>query len=196
MIEFIKNVNDFVSFFFFQRVFENYTFLAFTIFLAGFWTFTYKKIPETKNKTFEEISALFRRDEDTMNVNGVNMLQETLQPAELMYVEKQAPLAQCKYYISLIHHSNHGISFLISKWNIFFSLVQYMQNNIQIQICVLKIAHTIGKSIGEVRLVLLIIKRNNTSSATKSLQINKSFLNNASITSPFLFSSQIISFLS
>lgn len=63
------------------------------MFLAGFWTFTYKKIPETKNKTFEEIAALFRRDDDTMNVNGVNMLQETLQPAELMFVEK--PLEQC-----------------------------------------------------------------------------------------------------
>ncbi|XP_059473521.1 glucose transporter type 1 isoform X2 [Neocloeon triangulifer] len=40
---------------------ENYTFLPFSVFLAIFWTFTYKKVPETKNKTFEEILALFRQ---------------------------------------------------------------------------------------------------------------------------------------
>ncbi|KAF7268288.1 hypothetical protein GWI33_018557 [Rhynchophorus ferrugineus] len=39
---------------------ENYTFLPFSVFLALFWIFTYKKVPETKNKTFEEILALFR----------------------------------------------------------------------------------------------------------------------------------------
>ncbi|KAL1457040.1 hypothetical protein WDU94_001716 [Cyamophila willieti] len=40
--------------------FEEYTFLPFSVMLAGFWLFTYKKVPETKNKTFEEIAALFR----------------------------------------------------------------------------------------------------------------------------------------
>ncbi|XP_046391066.1 glucose transporter type 1 isoform X3 [Ischnura elegans] len=40
---------------------DNYTFLPFSVFLAIFWIFTYKKVPETKNKTFEEISALFRQ---------------------------------------------------------------------------------------------------------------------------------------
>ncbi|KAF2880953.1 hypothetical protein ILUMI_25234 [Ignelater luminosus] len=39
---------------------ENYTFLPFSVFLAIFWIFTYKKVPETKNKTFEEILAIFR----------------------------------------------------------------------------------------------------------------------------------------
>ncbi|KAG5679241.1 hypothetical protein PVAND_008821 [Polypedilum vanderplanki] len=39
---------------------DNYTFLPFSVFLAIFWIFTYKKVPETKNKTFEEILALFR----------------------------------------------------------------------------------------------------------------------------------------
>lgn len=39
---------------------DNYTFLPFSVFLALFWIFTYKKVPETKNKTFEEILALFR----------------------------------------------------------------------------------------------------------------------------------------
>lgn len=44
----------------FQTALENYTFLPFSVFLAAFWIFTYKKVPETKNKTFEEILALFR----------------------------------------------------------------------------------------------------------------------------------------
>lgn len=44
----------------FQTALENYTFLPFSVFLAIFWIFTYKKVPETKNKTFEEILALFR----------------------------------------------------------------------------------------------------------------------------------------
>lgn len=43
-----------------QTALENYTFLPFSVFLAIFWIFTYKKVPETKNKTFEEILALFR----------------------------------------------------------------------------------------------------------------------------------------
>ncbi|KAL6429343.1 hypothetical protein ACFW04_008202 [Cataglyphis niger] len=43
---------------------ENYTFLPFSAFLAVFWIFTYKKVPETKNKTFEEILALFRHGND------------------------------------------------------------------------------------------------------------------------------------
>lgn len=43
-----------------QTELENYTFLPFSVFLAIFWIFTYKRVPETKNKTFEEILALFR----------------------------------------------------------------------------------------------------------------------------------------
>ncbi|GFT48747.1 glucose transporter type 1 [Nephila pilipes] len=66
------------------------------MFLAGFWTFTYKKIPETKNKTFEEISALFRRDEDTMNINGMDVLQNSLQPADLLF-EENKPADQCEF---------------------------------------------------------------------------------------------------
>jgi len=41
----------------------NYTFLPFSVLLAFFWVFTYKIVPETKNKTFEEIAAIFRRSE-------------------------------------------------------------------------------------------------------------------------------------
>ncbi|XP_066985225.1 solute carrier family 2, facilitated glucose transporter member 1 isoform X7 [Macrobrachium rosenbergii] len=44
-----------------QEAFENYTFLPFSALLACFWVFTYYKVPETKNKTFEEISAIFQR---------------------------------------------------------------------------------------------------------------------------------------
>jgi hypothetical protein len=44
----------------FQTALENYTFLPFSVFLAIFWVFTYKKVPETKNKTFDEIATLFR----------------------------------------------------------------------------------------------------------------------------------------
>lgn len=47
-----------------QTSLENYTFLPFSAFLAIFWIFTYKKVPETKNKTFEEILALFRHGND------------------------------------------------------------------------------------------------------------------------------------
>ncbi|CAG7651913.1 unnamed protein product, partial [Allacma fusca] len=40
---------------------SSYVFLPFSALLAIFWIFTYKRVPETKNKTFEEIAALFRR---------------------------------------------------------------------------------------------------------------------------------------
>jgi len=46
---------------------ENYTFLPFSVFLAIFWIFTYKKVPETKNKTFEEILALFRHNNGSVH---------------------------------------------------------------------------------------------------------------------------------
>ncbi len=43
-----------------QTTLENYTFLPFSVFLALFWVFTYRIVPETKNKTFDEIATLFR----------------------------------------------------------------------------------------------------------------------------------------
>ncbi|XP_058465100.1 glucose transporter type 1 isoform X4 [Malaya genurostris] len=54
---------------------ENYTFLPFSVFLAIFWIFTYKKVPETKNKTFEEILALFRHGNGRSMLNCVNNLE-------------------------------------------------------------------------------------------------------------------------
>ncbi|XP_023704356.1 glucose transporter type 1 isoform X5 [Cryptotermes secundus] len=81
---------------------ENYTFLPFSAFLAVFWIFTYKKVPETKNKTFEEILALFRhgngrgslRDSRLYGsmLNCVNALEQRMPPAEraaLMVAEEK-----------------------------------------------------------------------------------------------------------
>ncbi|XP_029670395.1 glucose transporter type 1 isoform X5 [Formica exsecta] len=71
---------------------ENYTFLPFSAFLAIFWIFTYKKVPETKNKTFEEILALFRHGNDRSMLNCVNALEGHIPPAEsaaLMVAEEK-----------------------------------------------------------------------------------------------------------
>ncbi|XP_054709972.1 solute carrier family 2, facilitated glucose transporter member 1-like [Uloborus diversus] len=43
-----------------QNILGVYTFLIFTAFLCFFWLFTFKYVPETKNKSIEEITALFR----------------------------------------------------------------------------------------------------------------------------------------
>jgi len=43
-----------------KEIMEGYVFFIFTILLVGFWLFTYKKVPETKGKSTDEISALFR----------------------------------------------------------------------------------------------------------------------------------------
>ncbi|KAI1289961.1 Glucose transporter type 1 [Halotydeus destructor] len=60
---------------FMRRTLENYSFLPFTCFLAIFWTFTYHKVPETKNRTFDEIAALFRRDDYVSDADST--LQQT-----------------------------------------------------------------------------------------------------------------------
>ncbi|XP_022667196.1 solute carrier family 2, facilitated glucose transporter member 1-like isoform X3 [Varroa jacobsoni] len=39
----------------------HYTFLIFTGFLIFFWIFTYRRVPETKGKSVEEIAAIFRQ---------------------------------------------------------------------------------------------------------------------------------------
>ncbi|XP_011494725.1 PREDICTED: glucose transporter type 1 isoform X1 [Ceratosolen solmsi marchali] len=81
---------------------DNYTFLPFSAFLAIFWIFTYKKVPETKNKTFEEILALFRHGNGRSSLrnsrlygsmlNCVNALEGHIPPAEraaLMVAEEK-----------------------------------------------------------------------------------------------------------
>ncbi|UYV66331.1 SLC2A4 [Cordylochernes scorpioides] len=43
-----------------KNMMEGYVFLIFSSFLAIFWIFTYKRVPETKNKSPEELAAIFR----------------------------------------------------------------------------------------------------------------------------------------
>ncbi|EEC04592.1 sugar transporter, putative, partial [Ixodes scapularis] len=43
-----------------MEVVQHYTFLIFTLVLVFFWVFIYKKLPETKNKSIEEITNMFR----------------------------------------------------------------------------------------------------------------------------------------
>ncbi|XP_015380540.1 PREDICTED: uncharacterized protein LOC107174201 [Diuraphis noxia] len=88
---------------------DNYTFLPFSVLLAIFWIFTYKKVPETKNKTFEEILALFRQNgrgsvlESSRlygsMLNYSNALDEHLPPSErasLMVAEEKPLPDSCK----------------------------------------------------------------------------------------------------
>uniref|UniRef100_A0A1B0CCC6 Putative glucose transporter type 1 isoform x11 n=1 Tax=Lutzomyia longipalpis TaxID=7200 RepID=A0A1B0CCC6_LUTLO len=85
---------------------ENYTFLPFSVFLAIFWIFTYKKVPETKNKTFEEILALFRHGNgsiaESSNVNETQMQH---------YPNSQINEDHKKFFVALSHVEN--ISYLI-----------------------------------------------------------------------------------
>ncbi|KAL3228031.1 hypothetical protein MRX96_003962 [Rhipicephalus microplus] len=43
-----------------QEEIQHYTFLIFTMVLVFFWVFIYKKLPETKNKSIEAITKVFR----------------------------------------------------------------------------------------------------------------------------------------
>ncbi|KAK3095787.1 hypothetical protein FSP39_019092, partial [Pinctada imbricata] len=45
-----------------QKGLGNFSFLPFTICLLLFWIFIYKYLPETKNRTFEEIVAIWKSD--------------------------------------------------------------------------------------------------------------------------------------
>jgi hypothetical protein len=58
--------HEFNFFFFFekrqlQEVMEGYVFLIFTVLLLIFWYFTYRRVPETKGKSIDEIAAMFRQ---------------------------------------------------------------------------------------------------------------------------------------
>lgn len=44
-----------------QQLCGPYVFIIFTILLLGFFTFTYFKVPETKGRSFDEITAGFRK---------------------------------------------------------------------------------------------------------------------------------------
>ena len=41
---------------FLQKITGKYTFLIFLVLMIGFWVFIYFLVPETKNKTFEEVT--------------------------------------------------------------------------------------------------------------------------------------------
>uniref|UniRef100_T1GRK3 Major facilitator superfamily (MFS) profile domain-containing protein n=1 Tax=Megaselia scalaris TaxID=36166 RepID=T1GRK3_MEGSC len=62
LVNWMANFTVGIGFPYLKTALDNYTFLPFSVFLAIFWIFTYKKVPETKNKTFEEILALFRHN--------------------------------------------------------------------------------------------------------------------------------------
>ncbi|CAM4628053.1 unnamed protein product [Leuciscus chuanchicus] len=47
-----------------------YVFIIFTIFLLGFFVFTFFKVPETKGRTFDEISAGFRQSASAAEKNS------------------------------------------------------------------------------------------------------------------------------
>ncbi len=53
---------------YFQKGLGNYSFVPFVGFLTVFWLFTYFKVPETKNRTIEEITAQFRDENSSSNV--------------------------------------------------------------------------------------------------------------------------------
>nr|XP_054768427.1 solute carrier family 2, facilitated glucose transporter member 1-like [Lytechinus pictus] len=53
-----------------------YVFLIFAGFLAVFFFFTWKFVPETKNKSFEEISALFKSSKQDYESNGTKNVYE------------------------------------------------------------------------------------------------------------------------
>jgi hypothetical protein len=44
-----------------QEILGGYVFIIFSILLALFVLFVYKKVPETKNRTIEEITSMFRQ---------------------------------------------------------------------------------------------------------------------------------------
>ncbi|KAL5292820.1 SLC2A4 family protein [Megaselia abdita] len=75
LVNWMANFTVGIGFPYLKTALDNYTFLPFSVFLAIFWTFTYKKVPETKNKTFEEILALFRHNNGRSMLNCVNSLE-------------------------------------------------------------------------------------------------------------------------
>ena len=68
---------------------EKYAFLPFTVFLGIFWTFTYFKVPETKNRTFEEIASLFCKD-DLIAIDDVPYSQSHKSSSADIYSHKSS----------------------------------------------------------------------------------------------------------
>lgn len=89
ILAFFSTSNSIDVFFQLQRAFENYSFLPFTIFLAIFWIFTYNKVPETKNRTFEEIAILFKKG-DFINVDNLQMARKPNQSTDVILDQKHS----------------------------------------------------------------------------------------------------------
>ena len=75
-----------------KRALENYVFLPYTCFLAIFWTFTYHRVPETKNRTFEEISSIFKQSNNvpyTTNETDLASLVQHQQQQQPQPIQQQ-----------------------------------------------------------------------------------------------------------
>lgn len=72
-----------------KRALENYVFLPYTCFLALFWTFTYHRVPETKNRTFEEISSIFKQSNNVPYTNEITDLASLVQQQQQQQQQNQ-----------------------------------------------------------------------------------------------------------
>ena len=81
-----------IGYLFMQNHLGDYTFLPFTVFLAIFWTFTYKKVPETKNRTFEEIAVLFQQDNS--GLAGIDSIADRPTTSNVLADEKPMEASQ------------------------------------------------------------------------------------------------------
>ncbi|XP_018332635.1 glucose transporter type 1 isoform X6 [Agrilus planipennis] len=129
LVNWIANFVVGIGFISLKSALDNYTFLPFSFLLAIFWIFTYKKVPETKNKTFEEILVIFRhgncrssfRDSRLYGsmLNCVNALEQHLPTTEqaglVIAEEKQIqhdsfpnPFEQFSYMSTYSSHRRHS----------------------------------------------------------------------------------------
>ena len=92
-----------------KRAFENYVFLPYTCFLAIFWTFTYHRVPETKNRTFDEISSLFRREEFTSADSFQTPCRKSVQ-SDIVYGTTTVTPVMEQQQPHLHHHPNQVLT--------------------------------------------------------------------------------------
>ncbi|XP_003744146.1 glucose transporter type 1 [Galendromus occidentalis] len=89
-----------------QYAFGDYSFLPFTALLGVFWVFTYKRVPETKNRTFDEIAALFRQG--SSSCDQTHLAQRSLsQPVTPTCPHQGAGPQQSHLCNSAFHNHQH-----------------------------------------------------------------------------------------